>query len=239
VAAQDLPRAQRIPEAYGEWDIVLDRGEFRFTHVSDRAHWIADGTLRVSGDGMTWTVADAADMGPNGAPDGLPLQRGQTLSLRWRRQSAALALVTDRSTPTLAALAARPLARLSDAPSRQRLENPAALEGSWAGTATASDVIARHDDPSSIADNTGPLRLTVHHGRFRVTQRTPNGPHWAVGTCVFRGDTLELRQARTDDNLSPAPLFFHWSVYHDRLTLRAAPGFSPEAWAYEAWRRIG
>jgi len=34
-------------------------------------------------------------------------------------------------------------------------------------------------------------------------------------------------------------MFLHWSVFHDRLTFRRAPGFSPEVWAYHPWRKVG
>jgi hypothetical protein len=239
VPAQALAQPQRIPEAYGSWQIVLDRGRFRLTERSDAASWIADGQVDVRGDRMVWTIDHYGSMGAAGTPDGDPVGVGERLRLGWRRSGAALVLATDRATPVLAALGAQPLERVQDAPSRQRLENPAALDGIWAGDATAADVIAHHDDPSGISGNTGPLRLRIHDGRFRWTQRTPEGLHWGVGASRFAGDTLELRQARTDDNLSPAPIFLRWSVYHRRLTFRAAPGFSPEAWAYEPWRRVG
>jgi TRAP-type C4-dicarboxylate transport system substrate-binding protein len=238
VAPDDLPPSQRLPEAYGSWQIVLDRSRFRFSQRSDRADWIADGQVRVSGDEMSWTVADALDVGPHGTPDGIPVHGGETVRFRWRRSGNGLVLASADARPALRALSVRPLARVAGAPSQEPLENPAALQGSWVTNPTAADVVAHHDDVGAIPDNIGPLRLTVHGSRCGWTQHTPRGDHWGVGTCRFAGDTLELDQRRTDDNAAAWPLFLRWSVYHRRLSFRQAPGFSPDVWAYHPWRKV-
>ena len=85
----------------------------------------------------------------------------------------------------------------------------------------------------------GPLRLTVHGSRYRWTQKTPNGFHWSNGRCRFAGDTLELDETTSDQGGHGAPYFLHWSVFHDRLSLRAAPGVSPYMWGWHAWRKVG
>jgi TRAP-type C4-dicarboxylate transport system substrate-binding protein len=238
VASGDLAVSRRIPEAYGSWQIVLDRGRFRFSQRSDHADWIADGQVRVSGDEMSWTVVDALDVGPHGVPDGIPLRRGETLRFRWRRSGKGLVLASADARPALPALSVRPLARVADAPSQQPLENPAVLQGAWVANPTAADVIDHGGNPASIPDNTGPLRLAVHGSHCRWTQHAPDGDNWGVGTCRFAGDTLELDLTRTDDNASPTPMFLRWSVYHRRLTFRQAPGFSPEEWTYQPWRKV-
>jgi hypothetical protein len=238
VAPRDLPPSQRLPEAYGSWQLVLDRSRFRFTEHSDHADWIAHGRLRLSGDQMSWTVADALDAGPHGTPDGIPLRRGETLRFRWRYVDETLALAATDKTLALRALTLRPLARVGAAPSQQPLENPAAIQGTWVTNATGGDLFAHGGDPAAIADNTGPLQLTVRGRHCRWTQHAPDGYHWGVGTCRFAGDTLEFDNARTDDNPEPVPFFLHWSVFHDRLTFRQAPGFSPETWTFHPWRRV-
>jgi TRAP-type C4-dicarboxylate transport system substrate-binding protein len=238
VSPRDLPASQRLPEAYGSWQIVLDRGRFRFRHSSDGADWVGAGRVRVVGDEMGWTVAFAGDWGPHGTPDGVPLKSNDVLRFRWVRRSRGLQLEPIGAGPALPALSVRPLTRLGDAPGQQALESPRAIQGSWAGDATAADVIAHHDDPNGIADNTGPLRLTVHGSRCRWTQHAPDGDHWGVGTCRFAGDTIELDMRRTDDSASPFPFFLRWSVFHDRLTFRQVPGPSPEAWAYQPWHKV-
>jgi hypothetical protein len=187
---------------------------------------------------MGWTVAFAGDWGPHGTPDGVPLKSNDVLRFRWVRRSRGLQLEPIGAGPALPALSVRPLTRLGDAPGQQALESPRAIQGSWAGDATAADVIAHHDDPNGIADNTGPLRLTVHGSRCRWTQHAPDGDHWGVGTCRFAGDTIELDMRRTDDSASPFPFFLRWSVFHDRLTFRQVPGPSPEAWAYQPWHKV-
>jgi TRAP-type C4-dicarboxylate transport system substrate-binding protein len=238
VDPRDLPASQRLPEAYGSWQLVLDRGRFRFRQSSDGADWVGVGRLRVRGDEMGWTVAWAGDWGPHGAPDGVPLKSHDVLLFRWERKKGALRLEPRGAGPALPALFARPLTRVTDAPGQQALENPRAIEGSWAGNATAGDVITHHGDPNGIADNTGPLRLTVHDRRCRWTQHAPDGDHWGVGTCRFAGDTIELDMKRTDDSASPFPFFLRWSVFHDRLSFRQTPGPSPEAWTYRPWRKV-
>ena len=97
---------------------------------------------------------------------------------------------------------------------------------------TRADALAHGQDPNGIPDNTGLYRLTVRDRRCRLDQWAPDGYHWSVGTCQFAGDTLEFDQ-------SPSPLFWHWSVYHGRLSLRASPGSSDGGFSYHPWRRVG
>jgi TRAP-type transport system periplasmic protein len=238
VAPRDLPPSQRLPEAYGSWQIVLDRSRFRFTERSDRADWIADGRVHVSGDGMTWTVDDIFGVAPHLTPHRFPLRTGETVRFRWQSVGDTLALVAADAKKALPALTLRPLARVAAAPSQQPLENPAAIQGTWVTNPTGADLVAYGEDPAGIPDNTGPLRLTVRGHHCRWTQHAPHGVRWGVGTCRFAGDTLEFDNARTDAG-GPVPFFLHWSVFHDRLTFRQAPGLSPETWTFHPWRRVG
>jgi TRAP-type C4-dicarboxylate transport system substrate-binding protein len=235
VRPTDLPAGKRLPEQYGTWRLVLDRGRFRLSEGSDGADWNADGSVRLAGARMTWTVVDALDWAPHGAPDGVPLARGDTVVFRWRRSGTAIVLAAKGP---LAGLAARPLARVGDAPGQQRLQNPAGLDGVWSYTVTASDYKARrHGDAGGIEDNIGPLRLAIHGERCRWTQRAPDGFHWGNGTCRFAGDTLEFDQAMTDGG-EGFPFFMHWSLFHERLTFRPAPGVSMIDWT-GPWRKLG
>jgi TRAP-type transport system periplasmic protein len=238
VAPRDLPPSQRLPEAYGSWQIVLDRSRFRFTERSDRADWIADGRVHVSGDGMTWTVDDIFGVAPHLTPHRFPLRTGETVRFRWQSVGDTLALVAADAKKALPALTMRPLARVAAAPRQQPLENPAAIQGTWVTNPTGADLVAYGEDPAGIPDNTGPLRLTVRGHHCRWTQHAPHGVRWGVGTCRFAGDTLEFDNARTDAG-GPVPFFLHWSVFHDRLTFRQAPGLSPETWTFHPWRRVG
>jgi TRAP-type C4-dicarboxylate transport system substrate-binding protein len=235
----ELPRRERVGEQYGSWQLVLDRGVFRFSEQSSSADWLADGSFRVAGSEMIWRVRDALDWGPHGAPDGVPLARGDTLRFGWRRRGTALALTSEDANPRLPALLVRPLTRAADAPGQQPLRNPSVLQGIWAGTATVADELAHGADPTGIPDNSGPLRLIVHGNRCRWEQRAPDGLNWGVGTCRFSGDTLEIDEERADGNESPAPFFVHWSVFRGGLTFRVSPGFSPEDWTFHPWRRVG
>jgi hypothetical protein len=232
IAPHQLPASERLPETYGSWQIVLDRGRFRLTERSAYAHWFADGQVRVNGNEMSWKVVDADALAPQ--PDGVPLRRGETLDLRWQRTGGTLTLRSKRATPALAALSVMPLVRIAAAPSQQPLENTAAIQGTWVTSATAADVLAHHGDPGSIADNTGPLRLTVHGDRCRWTQHTPDGDNSGAGTCRFAGDTFEFDPAGANST----PMFLHWSVYHGRLVFHVAPGLSAESWTYHPWRNV-
>jgi len=239
VAPHDLPASQRLPEAYGSWQIVLDRGRFRFIQRSDGADWVGTGRVRIIGDEMRWTVDFAGEWGPHGAPDGVPLKSNDGLRFRWKRRGGGLELEPRGAPSALPALSVHPLTRVGDAPGQQALENPRAIQGSWAGDATAADVIAHHGDPNGIADNIGPLRLTVHGTHCRWTQHAPDGHHWGVGACRFAGDTIEFDPTRTDSGPGGSPFFLLWSVFHDRLTFRQTPGPSPEVWTYRPWRKVG
>ncbi|MEY2442851.1 MAG: hypothetical protein QOJ46_2277 [bacterium] len=235
--ASDLPAATRLPELYGRWQIVLDRGAFRLTQGSDAANWTADGSLSISGDVMTWRVSDAYDESPHSAPDGTPLQPGDELRFRWRRGAGQLDLDSLDARPELPSLGVRALQRIGDAPGQQRLADPTPLFGTWTVTITAQDFLAHHADSNGIADNSGPMRLTIGASRCSWSQRAPSGPGFTRGTCRFAGTTLELDWSAADPKAATAPYFFEWSVFHDRLTLRRSPGFSPEGWVYRPWRR--
>jgi TRAP-type C4-dicarboxylate transport system substrate-binding protein len=239
VAPAELPVAGRLPEAYGLWRIVIDHGRLRLSHDSDGANWIADGGVVVTGDTMVWIIAHGWDVGPHGAPDGVPITTGQRVRFRWHLGAAGLQLTPLDPTPPLPALSLRPLARVGDAPGQQPRVDPRPLQGTWTTNATAADVIAHHDDANGIAGNTGPLRLIIRGDRFRWTQMAPDGLHYGVGTLRFAGDTVEVDATRTDGDVSPAPMFFLWSIYKGQLVFHEAPGFSAEAWAYHPWRRVG
>jgi len=238
LAPSDLPASQRLGEQYGSWQLVLDRGQFRLTQASDKADWNADGRFRVSGHQMTWRVRDAGDWGPHSTPDGVPIAPGSTLHFRWRRTRGALALSSTDAAPKLPGLTARPLPRVSDAPGQRPLQNSAPLQGVWVETVTRADALAHGQDPNGIADNIGLFRLTVRGRSCRLDQWAPYAHHVSVGPCQFAGDTLEFDPTRSDNNTAPAPFFWHWSVYHGRLTFRASPGFSFGNFAYHPWRRL-
>jgi TRAP-type C4-dicarboxylate transport system substrate-binding protein len=230
----ELRPLTRIPEQYGRWQVVLDRGRLRLSLDSDGADWAADGEVRVSGNAMTWTFTHALDWGPHGAPDGVPVAAGDRIAFRWRSSGGSL-ILTSRPGP-LPGVSVHPLKRVGDAPGQQRLRDPAAIQGAWASNISVADY-ERFGDPGGIPDNTGPMRLTIHGSRCRWTQQTPNGFHWSNGTCRFAGDTLEFDQTVTDGGPG-FPLFLRWSVFHDRLTLRPAPGLSPVVWGYHPWRKV-
>jgi TRAP-type C4-dicarboxylate transport system substrate-binding protein len=229
LAPRDLPPSQRLPEEYGSWQIVIDRGRFRFSERSGQTGWFADGLVRVKGNEMSWTVAVA----DGNTPDGAPLHNRERLRFRWRRHGNAVTLVS-KAKPVFAPLVSRPLVRVGDAPGQQPLENPAAIQGTWATNPTAADEIDHHNS-GQIADSTGPLRLTVHGNRCRLTQHTPNGFSSTLGICRFAGDTFEFDETPLSDHI---PSFLHWSVYHGRLTFRQAPGFSPLEWTFHPWRKV-
>ena len=68
--AQD-PRAAGdsfpIPENYGDWHYVLDRGRFAFTQEQDAACTWGYGTYEVIDDQVSWSFIDGGGIAPNGA----------------------------------------------------------------------------------------------------------------------------------------------------------------------------
>jgi TRAP-type C4-dicarboxylate transport system substrate-binding protein len=231
----DLSEAERLPELYGQTRIVLDRGRFRLSHDSDAANWTADGTAQVDGSSLTLGVAHTEDVGPHGAPDGLPVNDGDTLTFGWTRASdGSLRLTGDGG---LAPFVAQPLKRTGRAPGQKPDQDPTALQGTWTGTATADDVRAHHDDETGIHNNTGPMSLTLDGDRFTWRQATPDGPFTWEGTFVTAGDTIEFRTEKVSAIDPALPIWARWSLRHDELTFREAPGFSPENWTYHPWHR--
>jgi hypothetical protein len=236
VRRAQLPATTRVPEQYGVWQIVLDRGLFRLSADSDTSSWVADGRVRLSGETMTWTFDNAHDWGPHGAPDGVPVAEGDKVVFHWRRSGRSLTLTSAKG--PLPGLSIHPLERVAEAPSQEPLENPSVLQGTWAANLTPALLLAHHVDPSSIPDNAGPMRLTVHGNHYRWTQQAPDGFHWSVGSIRFAGDTLELDERQSEQGPSGGREFLRWSVFHNRLTFRAAPGTSPYMWGYMAWHRM-
>jgi TRAP-type C4-dicarboxylate transport system substrate-binding protein len=235
LAGSDLQAGDRLPEQIGLTRLLIDRGQFRLTHDGDAANWTADGTARVDGSTLTLGVAHAEDVGPHGAPDGLPVSDTQTLTFDWKRgDDGALQLSADGALP---ALEARPLRHTGRAPGQKQDQDAKALQGAWTGTATAEDVIAHHDDETGIHNNTGPMRLTFDGDRFTWTQDTPDGPFTWEGTFVTAGDTIEFRTETVSAIDPPLPFWLRWSVRNDELSFRDAPGFSPENYTYHPWQR--
>jgi TRAP-type transport system periplasmic protein len=103
--AQD---AEIIPENYGDYRMVLDRG--RFTQRQPRGD-SAEGTYTVTGDTFTMTVTDAA--GPPGVPRN---QQGEQFTYRWSlfRDQLTFGPVPGEVSP--APFRARPWRRIGGAP---------------------------------------------------------------------------------------------------------------------------
>ena len=117
----ELPAATRVPEQYGRWQVVLDRGRFRLSEDSDGADWVADGHVRVSGETMTWTFDDALGLGT-------ARRSGRGAGRRRRQARVPLEAKRPLARPHLAAGSIAGLVRSSAAAGLGRAEPGAARE---------------------------------------------------------------------------------------------------------------
>jgi TRAP-type C4-dicarboxylate transport system substrate-binding protein len=68
-AASGTAQGDVVPENYGAWTLVLDRGHFAVTQEDNTACTWAYGTFTVKGDRMEWLVTNGGGIAPTGATD--------------------------------------------------------------------------------------------------------------------------------------------------------------------------
>jgi TRAP-type C4-dicarboxylate transport system substrate-binding protein len=77
-----------VPENYGTWTLVLDRGRFAFTQEDRQACTWGYGTFTVNGDRFEWLVTDGGGI----APDGATNKPGEFFIFRWSLYRGVLSL---------------------------------------------------------------------------------------------------------------------------------------------------
>jgi TRAP-type transport system periplasmic protein len=110
--AAGVPAADVVPENYGTWTYVFDRGRFAFTQEDEQACTWAYGTFAVKGKQVEWKFTDAGGISPNNALN----KPGEFFVFGWSvyRETLTLTAVPGESPENFRA---KPWPRISTMPS--------------------------------------------------------------------------------------------------------------------------
>jgi TRAP-type C4-dicarboxylate transport system substrate-binding protein len=112
-AQSDNSQADIVPENYGTWTLVLDRGRFAVTQEDSQACTWGYGTFAVKGNNMQWLFTDGGGI----APDGAANKPGEFFIYRWSLYRGVLALYPVAGAVSPSNFRVKPWARISSAPS--------------------------------------------------------------------------------------------------------------------------
>lgn len=110
---RDLGDPNPIPENYGAFTLVFDRGRFAFTQQSDEACTWAYGTYAVKDDRVEWTYLDGGGTSPNHAFN----RPGEFFAFGWSLYRDVLTLTAINSDLSPSVFLVRPWHRLDTTPS--------------------------------------------------------------------------------------------------------------------------
>jgi TRAP-type transport system periplasmic protein len=117
---QALPgvgQADIVPENYGTYTFVIDRGRFAFTQENRQACTWAYGTFTVTGDRLEQLVTDGGGI----APDGAVNKRGELFTFRWSLYRGMLTLYPVKGAVSPNPSLGKPWPRISAKPSARFL----------------------------------------------------------------------------------------------------------------------
>jgi len=106
-----------VPENYGAWTLVLDRGHFAVTQEDQQACTWGFGTFTVKGDRFEWLVTDGGGIAPDGATD----KPGEFWIFRWSLYRGVLSLSPVAGAVSPSPFRVKPWARVSTTPSARFL----------------------------------------------------------------------------------------------------------------------
>ena len=116
-ALPGVGQADIVPENYGTYTFVIDRGRFAFTQENRQACTWAYGNLTLKGDRFEWLFTDGGGIAPHGAAD----KPGELFTFRWSLYRGVLTLYpvkgADSPNPSLG----KPWPRISATPSARFL----------------------------------------------------------------------------------------------------------------------
>jgi TRAP-type C4-dicarboxylate transport system substrate-binding protein len=120
------------------------------------------------------------------------------------------------------------------------------IDGVYRWTTAAKDLRAI-GSPDAVPENYGSWRWTLDRGRFTYSQRNGRAREDASGTYEVAGHEVAftIRRSRgvypTGAAAKPGErLTFGWSLFRDRLTLKAVKdAVSPDIYRVKPWRRSG
>ena len=106
-----------VPENYGTYTFVIDRGRFAFTQENRQACTWAYGTFTVTGDRFEWLFTDGGGI----APDGAVNKPGEFFTFRWSLYRGMLTLYPVKGAVSPNPSLGKPWPRISTAPSARFL----------------------------------------------------------------------------------------------------------------------
>lgn len=116
-AAGMAPGDAVVPENYGAWTLVLDRGRFAFTQEDRPACTWGYGTFTVRGNKMEWLVTNGGGIAPDNATD----KPGEDYLFGWSLYRGVLTLSPVKGAISPGNFRAKPWARVSTTPSARFL----------------------------------------------------------------------------------------------------------------------
>jgi len=116
-AASGTSAGDVVPENYGAWTLVLDRGHFAFTQEDRQACTWGYGTFTVRGNKMEWLVINGGGI----APDNATNKPGEDYLFGWSLYRGVLTLSPVKSAISPGNFRVKPWARVSTTPSARFL----------------------------------------------------------------------------------------------------------------------
>jgi TRAP-type C4-dicarboxylate transport system substrate-binding protein len=117
VAAGGTSTGDVVPENYGAWTLVLDRGHFAFTQEDRPACTWGYGTFTVRGNKMEWLVTNGGGI----APDNATNKPGEDYLFGWSLYRGVLTLSPAKDAISPSNFRVKPWARVSTTPSARFL----------------------------------------------------------------------------------------------------------------------
>jgi TRAP-type transport system periplasmic protein len=117
LAAGGTSAGDVVPENYGAWTLVLDRGHFAFTQEDRLACTWGYGTFTVRGNKMEWLVANGGGI----APDNATNKPGEDYLFGWSLYRGVLTLSPVKGAISPSNFRVKPWARVSTTPSTRYL----------------------------------------------------------------------------------------------------------------------
>jgi TRAP-type C4-dicarboxylate transport system substrate-binding protein len=111
--AAGVSQGDIVPENYGMWTFVIDRGRFAFTQENRQACTWAYGSLTVKGDRFEQLVTDGGGI----APDAAANKPGELFTFRWSLYRGMLTLYPVKGAVSPNPSVGKPWPRISTAPS--------------------------------------------------------------------------------------------------------------------------
>jgi hypothetical protein len=116
-AADGTSQGDEVPENYGMWTLVLDRGRFAFTQEDQQACTWGYGTFKVRGDRFEWLFTDGGGI----APDRATNKPGEFFIYRWSLYRGVLTLDPVPGAVSPSNFRVKPWALISATPSARFL----------------------------------------------------------------------------------------------------------------------